>query len=246
MVSLIGGGPPPSSQPWDSTRVWTLAWLKPHEGGALLYNLIQIVRQSWHRHILMKLLTHEKSSKHRDHFSAIKQNCPPKVSGSAVGKSQEWPPGQVMPTCGFWDLSPGSQYQQGTDEPQTKALSRCFLLTSLPNLLLYKVYLQDTWQAKHREYWWDRGMVVWGMGKVIAGRKSQEISGFWKCSRTLWLFIEHTKATTFWTGVMKVDFQPLTSKGHSSDTWAQLNGWCSQQIWTGQDLAPSSWKTALG
>ena len=40
----------------------------------------------------------------------------------------------------------------------------------------------------------------------------------------------------------KWSFQPLTSKGHSSDTWAQLNGWCSQQVWTEQDLAPSSWK----
>ena len=219
-----------------------LAWLKPHEGGALLYNLNQILRQFWHRHILMRLLTHEKSSKHRDHFSTIKQNYPPKVSGSAVGKSQGWSLGQMMPTCGFWDLSPGSQYHQGTDEPQTKVLSRCFLLTSLPNLLLNKVYLQDTRQAKHREYWWDRGMGVWGMGKVTAGRKSQAISGLWKHSKTLWLFIEMLRLPLSQLKLWKWSFQPRTSKGHLSDTWAQMNGWCSQQVWTEQDLAPSSWK----
>lgn len=44
----------------------------------------------------MRLFTHKKSSKHRNHFSAVKQSYTPKVSGSALGKSQGWSLGHVI------------------------------------------------------------------------------------------------------------------------------------------------------
>lgn len=146
ILSLVGWAS--THHPSFGTRVWTLAWLKSHQGGTPTYNLIRLIRQFWHGHVLMRLFTHKKSSKHRNHFSAVKQSYTPKVSGSALGKSQGWSLGHVITICSCWDLSPGSQHQQGTEEPRTKVSSRHCLLAGTPNVLLKEVHLQATWQAK--------------------------------------------------------------------------------------------------